>query len=130
MKKWQGMVFSDVPIKTGFTTATPDDDAAACVSVEIDENIVQKLAPSNEKDQDATNKVNPNPVITDPSEREDYNSKYAIKYLVKFLAEKKMGSVVQGQGDGVSRPLESSTPMIKKSCINVTQVTLTCFLTG
>ena len=122
MKKWQGMVFSDVPIKTGFTTATPDDNAAACESVEIDENIVQKLAPSNEKDQDATNKVNPNPVITNPSEREDYNSKYAIKYLVKFLAEKKMGSVVQGQGDGVSRPLESSTPMIKKPCIKVTQV--------
>ena len=126
MKKWQGIVFSDVPIKTGFTTATPDDNAADCESVETDENLAQKLSPFNEKGQleDATNKVNPNPVITDPSEKEDYNSKYAIKYLVKFLAEKKMGSVVQGQGDGVSRPLESSTPMIKKSCIKVTQVKL------
>ena len=129
MKKWQGMVFSDMPIKTGFTTATPDDHAAECGPAGTDETLAQKLAPSNEKCPDATIKVNANPVITDSDAKEDYNSKYAIKYLVKFLAEKKMGSVIQGQGDGVSRPLESSTPMIKKSSAKVTQVKCTYFLT-
>ena len=122
MKKWQGMVFSDVPIKTGFTTATPDDHAAECGPVGTDETLAQKLPPSNEKCPDPTSKVNANPVITDSYAKEDYNSKYAIKYLVKFLAEKKMGSVIQGQGDGVSSPLESSTPMIKKPSVKVTQV--------
>ena len=127
MKKWQGIVFSDAPIKTGFTTATPDDHAAECGPAGTDETLAQKLAPSNEKCPDATIKVNANLVITDSDMKEDYNSKYAIKYLVKFLAEK-MGSVIQGQGDGVSRPLESSTPMIKKSSVKVTQVQCT-FLT-
>ena len=117
VKKWQTIVISALPIPTTFSSPLPsvlmedlmdlvtDKEAKDAATVPVAPRPADKVGPAA-------------PVV----EVENYETKYHIKYRVKFLVQSRMrghsASVVSPQG-----PQDCSTPMVRRPVSN-SQVTV------
>ena len=108
VKKWETIVLSTLPIPTSLTSPPP--------SVQVEKDVVL--------DRDVAAVAAVNDVAAAPAEVEveDYETKYHIKYAVKFLVQSRMrerrGVVVSPQG-----PQDCSTPMVRRTVSAQSQVT-------
>ena len=108
LKKWQPFVLSSAgPINTSFTAQVPEEQS--------DCDLVLSVCPPTSLQNEKSVAPPNGPVIKDV----DYNEKYRTKYLVKFLIHRKMS---ERQSLHQEPMMTSSTPMIKKPSVAVTQV--------
>ena len=109
LKKWQPFVLSSAgPIDTGFTAQVPEEQ------LDCEDLVLPVCPPAPSQDKE---------IVTLPcgpiNEDVDYNEKYRTKYLVKFLVHRKM---IESQSLLQEPMMTSSTPMVKKPSVTVTQV--------
>ena len=88
-------------------------------------NIIPKPKESDSTPLDGSEllvqQAKPTPTSTESSVTVEWNEKYSIKYLVKFIVEKTMRAVLRPEE---TSPIESSTPMSMRANVIVTQVKL------
>jgi len=96
------------PIDTGFTAQVPEEQLYC-------EDPVLLVCPPTSSQNEKSVAPPHGPVIEDV----DYNEKYRTKYLVKFLVHRKM---MESQSLLQEPMMTSSTPMVKKPSVTVTQV--------
>lgn len=109
LKKWQPFVLSSAgPINTSFTAQVHEEQ------FDCEDPVLSVCPPTSSQNEKSVAPPN-GPVIEDG----DYNVKYRTKYLVKFLIRRRMS---ESQSLHQEPMMTSSTPMIKKPSVAVTQV--------